>query len=112
MKLRKLKRKLRTALAKSIDDEISLVCLTSEPKDVRPKAAGSYCPLVDGFCKTENCGSCVVLQNHAPRHIWLCTKCSDAEIYTMHPFWEDTPCAICGIDVGVMVCAKIKKKRR
>ena len=89
MKLRKLKRKLRTALAKSIDDEISLVCLTSEPKDVRPKAAGSYCPLVDGFC-----------------------KCSDAEIYTMHPFWEDTPCAICGIDVGVMVCAKIKKKRR
>lgn len=112
--MKKKKREIKIFL-KSTDDEISLVCnstpvIAAEQDSVKP--SGAYCSLVKSFCKSENCGSCKALSDHAPGHQWVCTECADTDNFILYPFWEDTSCEICGIDYGVMICVKQKKYKR
>ena len=99
--------------SKSTDDEIFSLCNKQTKKeDMQVKPAGSFCSLVKSFCKSENCNTCKALQNHVPNKEWLCTKCANAELYKLLPYWSAVICTRCGWENGVMVCAKLKKVRR
>lgn len=108
-----MKRKKKRIFSKSIDDEISLVCKKpTESLELIGKPAGSFCSLVNKFCKSENCGTCKALDDHVPNKLWVCTLCFDEQLHLIYPFWEITECNVCGNDVGVMMCVKVRKVRR
>ena len=108
---KRTKRNVRI-FSKNTDDEISSLAATPSPREAGVKPAGSFCSLVKSFCKSEKCMTCSALDNHVPNKIWLCSTCVDTERYVLYPFWEDVECSICGINVGVMVCAKARKYKR
>jgi len=113
--MRKKKRNRKRILPKSIDDEISLVCSKdsdSQTIDTKITAVGAYCPIVNMYCKIDDCETCSILKNEIPNHKWVCSSCMDDSKYVSHPFWGDTPCEDCGTTFGVMICVKKRKIRR
>ena len=105
-------KKKRKIFSIETDEAIDNIC-DPEPTQEEVEEQGNivHCPIIQDFCVQMDCEVCGFLYKKFPRPYWLCASCREDSSNTIHPYWGDVACSVCGCDAGVKVLSTKKQRK-